>query len=690
MLLITIKLHTPGAEKVLRMSGWGKAPLIHGGRISLGPGGSRRLRANSRDRLWGFGLRICLQTQLRLGLVSSGYKERRMSRQFRVTFEPHGRAVFVLKGTRLLEAAGRAGMTIETPCGGAGACGKCRVRITAGQCDPTARDSEFFSSEELSDGWRLACQGSICDDTIVSIPDSSRFADRHQILAEAQSQAADDVLPTVRKQYVELKPPSLDDDAPDLVRVQRAVGPVRADLETMRGLSKLLRRFDWSGTAVLSDHTLIDFEDGDSSAQCYGAAFDIGTTTLAGSLLDLSTGDEIAIASAINPQTSLGDDVLSRILYSRNSPQCAAELRDGVISAVDKLITQLCSQAMIARRQIYELVLAGNTTMEHILCGLDVTQLGEVPFIPVHGRGITVPAEQLGLNVHRRADAYVFPLIGGFVGGDTVACIVASKLIQTSGPTLMIDIGTNGEIVLAHDGKLWAASTAAGPAFEGARISCGMRATAGAIEKVVINSDVEINVIGNTDPVGLCGSGLIDLAAELLDAGIISPMGNLLRGDDLPGDLPEALRSRIRTGPDDQPEFLIADGPNAGAITLTQRDIRELQLGAGAIGAGVNILLKQASLSAGDLDAILIAGGFGSFIRRSKAQRIGLLPTDIPRNRIKYIGNAALSGARWALLSTRVRQQAETAARAAVHVELSQDMEFQTEFAQAMIFPDPS
>jgi len=612
-----------------------------------------------------------------------------MSRQLRVTFEPHGRAVFVLEGTRLLEAAGRAGMTIETPCGGAATCGKCRVRITAGACAPNPRDTEFFSEAELADGWRLACQTSICDDTVVSIPDSSLLADRHQILAEAQDQTTADVLPTVRKKYVQLSEPSLDDDAPDLIRLEDAVGEISTDLETLQRLSGLLRECKWSGTAVLSDHRLMDFESGDTTAQCYGAAFDIGTTTLVGSLLDLNTGDEAAIVSAINPQTSLGDDVLSRIVYHQSSPDGAFELRQIVISAVDELISQLCKQASISRERIYELVFTGNTTMEHLLCGLEVKYLGEVPFTPTYGYGFIVPAAQLGLSVHRRADAYVFPLIGGFVGGDTVACMVAAKLLEVSGPTLMIDIGTNGEIVLAHNGKLWAASTAAGPAFEGARISCGMRATHGAIEKVVVGDDVDVNVIGNTEPVGLCGSGLIDLAAGLLNAGILSPMGRLLDGDDLPADLPAALGNRIGPGADNQGEFLIAGGSADRRITFTQRDIRELQLGTGAIRAGVNILLKRASLDAGDLDAVLIAGGFGSFIRRSMAQRIGLLPAEIPHNRIKYIGNAALNGARWALLSTRVRAEAESVARSAQHVELSQDFEFQSEFAQAMIFPEP-
>ncbi len=364
-----------------------------------------------------------------------------MSRQLRVTFEPHGRAVFVLEGTRLLEAAGRAGMTIETPCGGAATCGKCRVRITAGTAPPADRDAEFFSKAELADGWRLACQMSLCDDTIVSIPDSSRLADCHQILAEAQSRAAADVMPTVRKQFVELTPPSLEDDAPDLLRLQRATGPVEADLEILQRLSGVLRECNWSGTAVLTDHRLMDFEPGDTTAQCYGAAFDIGTTTLVGSLLELNTGDEVAIASAINPQTSLGDDVLSRILHHQSSPGAADELRSGIISAIGELLSQLCTQTAIAREQIYELVFVGNTTMEHLLCGLDVKQLGEVPFPPTYGYGFIIPAAQLGLSVHRQADAYVFPLIGGFVGGGNFFCMIAGEPFGGFRPTLVVDIG---------------------------------------------------------------------------------------------------------------------------------------------------------------------------------------------------------------------------------------------------------
>jgi uncharacterized 2Fe-2S/4Fe-4S cluster protein (DUF4445 family) len=285
--------------------------------------------------------------------------------------------------------------------------------------------------------------------------------------------------------------------------------------------------------------------------------------------------------------------------------------------------------------------------------------------------------------------AYVFPVIGGFVGGDAVAGILTTRLLEADEPALMIDIGTNGEIMLAAGGSLWAASTAAGPAFEGARISCGMRATPGAVEKVVFEPDgkIELSVIGGVEPIGVCGSGLVDLAAGLLEAGIVSPTGRMLPGDKLPATLSEPLKRRVRTGGNGQGEFVLTDGPGTH-LTVTQRDIRELQLATGAIRSGVNILLRNAGLEAGDLGRVLIAGGFGSFIRRSNAQRIGLLPGQIDHRRIRYVGNTSLSGAKWALLSTAARKEAERLARLARHVHLSEDEDFQNEFAGAMIFPE--
>jgi len=329
--------------------------------------------------------------------------------------------------------------------------------------------------------------------------------------------------------------------------------------------------------------------------------------------------------------------------------------------------------------------------MEHLLCSIDPTPLGTVPFVPAHARGLILDANELGIPINHRGKVYLFPLIGGFVGGDAIAGVLATNLSNEQGVVLMIDIGTNGEIVLAMDGRLWAASTAAGPAFEGARITYGMRATTGAIEKIVFEDDIRYSVIGNVPAVGLCGSALIDLAAEMLKSGIITSTGQLLGPDQLPAQLSKAISQRIYENTDGQVEFLISQA-NQGRkdlrVVLTQRDIRELQLAVGAIRAGVKIMLKKAGIETKDIDRVLIAGGFGSFIRRTNAQTIGLLPTEIDHEKINYVGNASLAGAKWALLSSNARSHAEEIARRTKHMELSLDTNFQMEFAEAMIFPN--
>ncbi|MBS3733450.1 MAG: DUF4445 domain-containing protein [Phycisphaerae bacterium] len=608
------------------------------------------------------------------------------TKEVKVTFQPHGRTVYVLPGTKVVEAAARGGLPVEAPCGGNGTCGKCRVQFASGAPDPTEAERRAIGDADCNAGWRLACQAAVAEEAVISVPPASRASDVHKILAERQTGPAEDVAPAVRKVHVRLDEPTLDDHVADLERLAAAVGDVTVSLEVLRELPRRLRGGAFTGTAVLTDHRLVDFETGDTTGECYGVAFDIGTTTLVGSLMDLRAGEERAIVSAMNPQVRFGDDVLSRIARSGACPECTDELQGEIASAVGEMIDQLCDEAGVRREHIYEAAFAGNTTMEHLLCGLDVTQLGEVPFVPAHRCGLLVPAERIGLSLHARASAYLLPIIGGFVGGDAVAGMLVTRLGELEGPSLLIDIGTNGEIVLVHDGALRAASTAAGPAFEGARISCGMRAARGAIEKIVLNDDVEYSVIGGGEPAGLCGTALIDLAAELLRAGIMTPEGRLLRGDELPDTLGEPLAARVRAGDDGQPEFVFAEA-DGRRLALTQRDVRELQLAAGALRAGVGILLADAGLSPGDLQRVLIAGGFGSFVRRSNAQRIGLLPPEVPHERVGFVGNTSLAGAKAVLLSVAARRRAEQLAADATHVQLSQDANFQMAFAEAMIFP---
>ncbi len=559
-------------------------------------------------------------------------------REVEIKFQPLGRTVRVAAGSRLMEAALEAGAVLDLPCGGEGVCGKCRVRVCQGAAEPGPCDRTAISRDDLAQGFRLACQTIVYGPMTVEVPATSLLSPFHQILARTEGAPGPVAEPLVRDVYRELPPPD---------------------------------------------------RDGGQPAACYGVAMDVGTTTLVAMLLDLESGEELAIAARVNPQTAFGDDVLARILHAGRSAGGLEELRRAVVGAADEMIDELAHRAAVARGQICVLTFSGNTTMQQLLAGINCRSLGEVPFVPATSGPMLLPASSLGLPIHPRGTAYVFPVIGGFVGGDTVSGILATGLGEMAGPALLVDIGTNGEIVLAARGKLTAASTAAGPAFEGARISQGMRGSTGAIERVLFDGLLRTQVIGGVRPAGLCGSGLIDLAAELLRSGLIRPDGRLASANAPPAGLPADLRRRL-VAAHGKPAFLLAEGAETASgkpILLTQQDVRELQLASGAIRAGIEILLRCNGLATTDLEAVLIAGGFGNYVRRTSAQRIGLLPPAIPRERIRYQGNTSLAGARLAALSHQARRQAEALARRTEHVDLSGDPDFKWTFAEAMLFP---
>ena len=605
-----------------------------------------------------------------------------------VIFQPLGKTVHVLPGTRLMEAAASAGLTLDMPCGGEGLCNKCRVIVSQGVAGPGPIETQTIPAGELAQGCRLACQTTVLGPMTVEVPQTSLLGSFHKILAHTADARPLTVDPSVRKHYVELPAPERGSDQADLTRLQQAHGPLQTEVEVLRELPGRLRASSFRGTLVAVDDQLIDFEPGNTQAESFAVAVDVGTTTLAAMLIDLANGEQKALAARLNPQTALGDDVLSRILHAQ-SRQGLDDLQRVLLGALDQMIGELTAQAQIDRERIYEVTFAGNTTMQQLLLGINPRPLGEVPFVPATADPLLVPAIRLGLHVHPRARAYVFPVIGGFVGGDTVAGILATGLIDLPGPTLLVDIGTNGEIVLWTNGQLSAASTAAGPAFEGARISQGMRAAGGAIEKVVIEDRVRVNVIGDVPPIGLCGSALIDLTAELLRHGVLTSEGRLLPLDRLPSDLLPDLRRRVVVEAGKIVFTLVSadESANGKPIAVTQRDFRELQLATGAIRAGILILLKQAGLRPKDLEAILLAGGFGNFIRRSNAQRIGLLPHDIDRRRIRYQGNTSLAGARLAVISRGARTLAGDLARRTEHVDLSTDPAFHATLGESMVFP---
>lgn len=611
-----------------------------------------------------------------------------MSKEVKIVFQPSGRIVHTLPGTVILEAAALAGFIIHTPCGGTGKCAKCLVRIRGGSCPPTDQDLAALGDARIAEGFRLACKARITGPVTIEIPDSSLFQTHQQILTGDTGDTLE-VRPRVQKTVVQIPPSAAHESRSDLERLQAAGVSAPLTLPALRSLPAVLRSPGGQLTVVQADHDVIAVEPGDTSAACYGIAFDIGSTTLVGTLVDLLTGTDLAVAARVNPQTSFGDDVISRIQKCRSEKGGLAQLQTAVLEGVNRIIDELERKARVSRLCVYEVVFAGNTTMQQILCGIDPSALGELPFAPAFRDAREFTVADLPLHVHPCAKVYVFPQLGGFVGGDTTAGIVATRLDQATAPTLLVDIGTNGEIVLKHGDMLLATSVAAGPAFEGARITNGMRATGGAIEKIILDGDVRLNVIGNTKPAGLCGTGLIDVAAELLRVGILDVTGRILPPQETPASLAPALRERLVEDKGETHFLLVpkAESATGAPILLYQRDIRELQLANAAIRAGINILLKVAGIDASELGAILLAGGFGNFIRRNHARRIGMLPP-IPCDKIRFVGNTSSFGAKRVLLSTQEKNYAARLVKQVRHIDLSLDPEFQLEFSTAMLFPE--
>ena len=609
--------------------------------------------------------------------------------ELEITFLPSRTVVHARPGDALTTAAEQAGLTLTTPCGGSGTCGKCKVRIVEGEVPPTDTDRAALGPAAIQEGYRLACQTLAAGDVTVDIPAESLAEKPHKILTSGDNRET--VLrPAVRKVFFETRPPDRDCPESDLARLRAAIGDCSVPAEVLASLPRFLRDNQWRGTAVVSHNTLIALEKDDTADKLYGVAFDVGTTTIAASLVDLTTGIETATACCINPQCSFGDDVLSRIRCIREDVDMLSQLQKAVIAAMNRLLDQLTGKGSISRERIYEIVAAGNTTMQQILCGFDPSALGVLPFAPVFDTSQRLPAASAGLKAHPLAEMVVYGQIGGFVGGDTLACMVSCRIDRWERPVLLIDIGTNGEIVLARDSTILAASTAAGPAFEGARISQGMRGGHGAVEKVVIGDDVYCEVVGNTAPVGICGSGLIDAAAQLRHRGILDMRGRILGPEEVPAAASEAIRRRIVSEVEGQFAFMLASTDESGLdapVLLRQADIRQLQLAFGAIRAGITILLKRAELAPEDLEAILLAGAFGSFISTSSALTIGLLPPVAP-SKVRTVGNAALAGAGAALRSVDERAYAEELRKKTVHVDLSLDQQFSMEFGMAMMFPE--
>ncbi len=606
-----------------------------------------------------------------------------MEKSIKVTFQPEGLSVYVMPGTTALEAAGEAGIIIDSTCGGGGTCGKCRIVAVEGQTDPNAVERKLIEKRDIQKGVRLACQTKIIAPFVLHVPQSSRFSAQRILVSGVEGDR--EIKPSIWKTYVELPRSTLAAPIADLELIRKKMEGFHVDIYLMRRLSALLRESDFKITCVFSNGELISVEKGDTSKQIYGVAFDIGTTTLVGTLLDLSTGKDIAVSSRMNPQVIYGDDVISRINYVINNEKGLQELHDRLVETMNEMIGELAQAANIKRENIYKITVAGNSTMQHLFLNITPESLGSIPFVPVLKEGLEVKAKRMGIEINPDGMAFVLPNIAGFVGGDTVAVMLATQLYKGKKLMLAIDIGTNGEIVLGNEDRLISASTAAGPAFEGARIGQGMRASTGAIEKVVISDDVYVNVIDNAPPIGICGTGLIDAVAEMLKYGIIDESGRILSKSSLNGRVPAEILKRIVERDGSNNFILVEESESCPPIFITQRDVRELQLAKGAIYAGIKILESELGIGDDDIDEVLLAGAFGNFIRRENARAIGLIP-DLPLEKIKFIGNAASSGAKLVLLSENLRLKVEEISKNTEYIELSNRIDFQDEFASAMFF----
>ena len=638
--------------------------------------------------------------------------------KYTITFHPADRKIFVDPEENLLQAAMEAGIHINASCGGSATCGKCKVKILKGAVDSPKHPK--LSQWEYDQGYRLACLASVRSDIEVEIPVESHVdksvldlkgnRELHKYLLSPQDiyqlVKGWDVDPAVFKRYVDLTPPTLKDNVSDLTRLtaalarQHRVEGISTDFRVIRKLSRLLRESDWKVTATLvltkKGYKLVNVESGDNTRQNYSIVIDIGTTTVFGQLLDLNgcvvyacpdgqcdgtTLFALAEASDYNAQISYGEDVITRIVYSQK-PGGLKRMQEVVVSTMNGIIHELLRMSQIDRSLVSHLVIAGNTTMTQLLLGLDPKYLREDPYVPTANFIPPVRAVHLGIDIGEHVHIYTFPMVASYVGGDIVAGILGSGIFQRETLTLYMDIGTNGEIVLGNKDWLASDSCSAGPAFEGAGIKFGMRATRGAIEQVNINHrtyDPMMLTIGRTRPIGICGSGLIDTVAGLLETGVIDQNGKFRL--DLPTD-------RVRKGPDGY-EYVLARREETQInedIVITEIDIENLIRTKGAIYAGCKVLLESVGVSFKDLDQVIIAGGFGRHLDLEKAIFIGLLP-ELEIEKFLFVGNGSLLGARLLSFSKDLLRETERIARMMTNLELSNHPTFMNEFIAAMFLP---
>jgi uncharacterized 2Fe-2S/4Fe-4S cluster protein (DUF4445 family) len=603
----------------------------------------------------------------------------------RIRFEPSAAEVRVPSGTPIFDAASWNGIAIDSTCGGHGTCKKCGVRVLEGDVPVGSIDPRAFSADQLRDGWRLACRAPARGELVVEVPPLETRpkaalvgVGRHVILR-----------PAVQKRHLVLAEPTLEDQRSDLQRVLDALEDLapRVDLPVLRTLGKTLRASSFDVTAVVSDDLLIDIEPGDTTGRRFAIAFDLGTTTVVATLLDLETGQPAAVRSMLNRQQPFGADVISRISATMLDDGALDALTDRAQETLKQLTEEVCAEARVDPHDVYEVTICGNVTMTQLVLGIDPEPLSMAPFVVAAHELPPVTAADLGVAVHPRARAFAFPSIGAYVGGDIVAGMLATGLARDRRLRLFIDVGTNSEIALGSQDGVVATAAPAGPAFEAAQIRCGMRAADGAIEGVrIVDGRLELEVIGDVEPVGMCGSGLVDCVSELVVAGLLDHSGRFV-DDETAARVCPGLADRL-TYIDKMRVFMMhprGEDPAEG-VSLSQRDVRELQFAKASIATGWHILLQELGIDPSEIAQVLLAGSFGAFLSPASAVRIGLVPR-MALPRIVSAGNVAGEGAKIAALSLRERAEAHALVRDVRYVELSGRSDFNDAFIDQLAFP---
>lgn len=612
-----------------------------------------------------------------------------MSLDFTVDFEPVGLRIKAKTGQTVLAVAQEAGLSLGTrgvvaPCGGQGLCGRCRVKVkTEAISPPSEFESKLFTPQELAEGYRLACQAILYGPAKIEIPPESMVG-AQKLQVEGLERKVDPKPPVVRyvfsmEQTTIENPHSVWQQAVEKLAADYNLANLQVDIELLRRKPPLARTE--KGVATVKEMEVVNCFFSQPVPPPVGLAVDLGTTKVAGFLVNLETGETLVSKGIMNPQIVYGEDVMARLAYALESKEQYERLNQVIVEGLNRLVCELTLQVGLTPEDIEEAVIVGNTAMHHLLFRLPVAQLAHAPYVPAVTSPLEIKAREIGLTLAPGAYVYSMPVIAGFVGADHVAMILGSRLHEADKVTLGLDVGTNTEIVLKYDGKMISCSCASGPAFEGAHILNGMRAVEGAIQAVRLKNgghEVEVETVGNAKPLGICGSGILDAVAELYRAGVINAHGHL-----------EKTHPRVRAGQSGPPEFILVPASESGTgrdIVITQKDISEVQLAKAAIATGTKLLLEAAGLKLEDIQEVVVAGAFGTHLKVSSAIDIGMFPP-LPLELYRQVGNAAGTGARAALVSLVERKKAEEIARQVGYLELIIQPSFQKVFVSSLPFP---